>query len=76
MMCKWTVMAAQRMALPGATARRSHLEGWFEHDGAVARWTEAFLRFWISGKPATAQPPRRMPVEHAFPGAIALPSEA
>ena len=66
MMCKWTVMAAQRMALPGATPRRGHLDGWFEHDGAVARWTEAFLRFWLSGEVGLAKPPRRMPVEHAF----------
>ncbi len=73
MMCRWTVMAAQRMALPGATPRRGHLDGWFEHDGAVARWTEAFLRFWLSGEPTAALPPQRMPVERAFPATTPEP---
>ncbi len=72
MMCKWTVMAAQRMVLPGALPRRGHLDGWFEHDGAVARWTEAFLRFWLSGEPRLARPPQQMPAEPAFaPDALA-----
>ena len=67
MMCRWTVMAAHRMNLPNARATRGqHLEGWFEHDGAVARWTEAFLTSWISGGVVSALPPRTMPVEHAL----------
>ncbi len=63
MMCKWNVLGADRMGLPGA--RRGHLEGWYEHDGAVARWTEAFLGAWIAGgpPPRVAVPPA---VEHAF----------
>jgi GMP synthase (glutamine-hydrolysing) len=47
MMCKWTVTAQERMNQPGAQIRQRHLEGWFLHDGAVARWTSAFLRRWL-----------------------------
>jgi GMP synthase (glutamine-hydrolysing) len=47
MMCKWTVEAHERMNLPGAQTRHKHLEGWFQHDAAVARWTSAFLRRWL-----------------------------
>ena len=47
MMCKWTVEAHERMNLPGAQRRHKHLEGWFQHDAAVARWTSAFLRRWL-----------------------------
>ena len=67
MMCKWTVLGHERMSLPGAwPTRRHHLDGWFEHDGAVARWTDAFLRLWINpgAMSATVQP--CMKAEHAF----------
>lgn len=47
MMCKWTVEAYERMNMPGAQKRHKHLEGWFQHDAAVARWTSAFLRRWL-----------------------------
>ena len=65
MMCKWTVHGHERMSAPGAWPRRSHLDGWFQHDGAVARWTDAFLGFWIS---RGEQPVRPEPVgeEHAL----------
>jgi len=46
MMCRWTTRAHERMALPGAHPRHAHLSGWFEHDAAVARWSDAFLRAW------------------------------
>lgn len=49
MMCRWTIHAAARMALPGAQPRHLHLEGWFRHDAAVARWTDAFLERWMAG---------------------------
>ena len=48
MMCRWTVHGHDRMSLPGALPRQHHLDGWFQHDGAVARWTDAFLGLWIS----------------------------
>ena len=68
MMCRWTVHGHERMSLPGASPRRLHLDGWFEHDGAVARWTDAFLGFWISqGRelPVCAQ---HVVEEHALTG--------
>ena len=66
MMCKWTTMASDRLALPGARpTRRHHLDGWFEHDGAVARWTDAFLGFWISKGAEAALPPAQPAEEHA-----------
>jgi GMP synthase (glutamine-hydrolysing) len=54
MMCRWTVRGAERLCLPGAQPRQSHLDGWFQHDAAVARWLRAFLPAWMEGRfPAT-----------------------
>ncbi len=47
MMCRWTLSGADRMAMPGARPRHRHLEGWFRHDRAVARWSGAFLKNWL-----------------------------
>jgi GMP synthase (glutamine-hydrolysing) len=47
MMCRWTVRAHDRMAMPGARARHEHLAGWYMHDRAVERWLDAFLDGWI-----------------------------
>jgi len=49
MMCKWTLKAAERLTRPGAQGRPRHLEGWFQHDGRVAAWLEAFLPAWLDG---------------------------
>ena len=74
MMCKWTIHGHERMALPGAHAtRRLHLDGWFEHDGAVARWTDAFLGFWISRGTEPAQK-ACVGAEHALPDRIGRPA--
>jgi GMP synthase (glutamine-hydrolysing) len=54
MMCRWTLRGADRMALPGAHPRHLHLAGWYRHDAAVARWSEAFLRNWLA--PRGSQP--------------------
>lgn len=51
MICRWTIRGAERMALPGAQPRHLHLEGWFRHDAAVARWSEAFLTQWRQAAP-------------------------
>lgn len=48
MMCCWTIRGTDRMALPGARPRHLHLEGWYRHDAAVARWSEAFLESWLA----------------------------
>jgi GMP synthase (glutamine-hydrolysing) len=50
MMCRWTVHGSARLALPGAHPRHAHLEGWFLHDAAVARWLDCFLARWASGE--------------------------
>jgi len=49
MMCRWTTLAAARLALPGAQSRDRHFHDWYAHDGAVARWLDVFLRQWIAG---------------------------
>jgi GMP synthase (glutamine-hydrolysing) len=67
MMCAWTVKGHQRMSLPGARqTRQLHLEGWFAHDGAVARWLDSFLGFWISRGQESAWPAERARPERAF----------
>jgi GMP synthase (glutamine-hydrolysing) len=49
MMCRWTVRGEERLKLPGAQARQHHLDGWREHDPAVARWLQRFLPRWLAG---------------------------
>jgi GMP synthase (glutamine-hydrolysing) len=49
MMCRWTVRGFERLKWPGARAPHEHLDGWRQHDQAVARWLEAFLPRWILG---------------------------
>lgn len=63
MICRWTIESAEPMALPGAHPRHRHLEGWYLHDPAVARWSEAFLHAWLSGgrpEPACAAVAKRL----------------
>jgi hypothetical protein len=50
MMCKWTLRGAERLTRPGAQQRPGHLGGWFQHDGRVAAWLEAFLPAWLAGR--------------------------
>jgi GMP synthase (glutamine-hydrolysing) len=50
MMCRWTHRGADRLARPGARGRPEHLGGWFQHDGLVAAWLEAFLPAWLEGR--------------------------
>ena len=61
MMCRWTLRGAERLTRPGAQQRPGHLGGWFQHDGQVAAWLEAFLPAWLEGRLAamTAEPGRR-----------------
>ena len=47
MMCGWTTRGADRLVAPGAKTRDFHLDGWFQHDAAVARWIGGFLRLWV-----------------------------
>jgi len=48
MMCRWTTRGAERLNRPGARAPREHLEGWFQHDGAVSVWLARFLEAWAN----------------------------
>jgi GMP synthase (glutamine-hydrolysing) len=56
MMCRWTVRASERLALPGAQDRARQIEGRYMHDPNVARWLNAFLDDWLapSAEPAQA----------------------
>ena len=47
MMCRWTLRGEERLTRPGAQQRPRHLGGWFQHDGRVAAWLEAFLPAWL-----------------------------
>jgi GMP synthase (glutamine-hydrolysing) len=48
MMCRWTLRTSTALETsPGACLRHQHLEGWYLHDGATARWLEAFVRAWL-----------------------------
>ncbi|HVL71841.1 MAG TPA: glutamine amidotransferase [Beijerinckiaceae bacterium] len=58
MMCRWTVRAAERLALPGAQDRARQIEGRFIYDPHVARWIDAFLDHWL-GEKAPRRPVRR-----------------
>jgi GMP synthase (glutamine-hydrolysing) len=49
MMCRWTVRGAERLSLPGAQPRESHLDGWYRHDRAVETWLRDFLPAWMDG---------------------------
>ncbi|MBK9081399.1 MAG: glutamine amidotransferase [Rhizobiales bacterium] len=55
MMCRWTVRAHERLALPGARPRHEHLEGWYRHDAAVGRWLRGYLRRWLAGEIGAAR---------------------
>lgn len=49
-MHRWTMRGHDRMQVPTARSTHEHLEGWFQHDPAVATWLRAFIRNWIDGK--------------------------
>ncbi len=66
MMCRWTVRAHERMAMPGARTRAEHLEGWYLHDPAVRRFLDAFLDHWLA--PPAAGEGRSQPIALASAG--------
>jgi GMP synthase (glutamine-hydrolysing) len=59
MICRWTTRGAERLSRPGAQPRQRHLEGWFQHDRAVADWLGAFLPIWLAGAAWRADGGRR-----------------
>ena len=55
MICRWTVRAAERLAVPGAQDRARQIEGRFMYDPHVARWLNAFLDGWLRSAPADVE---------------------
>lgn len=49
MICRWTVRAAERLAIPGAQDRARQIEGRLMYDPHVSRWLDAFLDAWLLG---------------------------
>jgi GMP synthase (glutamine-hydrolysing) len=47
MICRWTVRAAERLALPGAQDRARQIEGRFMYDPHVRLWLDSFLTHWL-----------------------------
>jgi GMP synthase (glutamine-hydrolysing) len=52
MLCRWTVLAAERLSLPGAQDRVRQINGRFQHDPHVSRWLHTFLDAWIASSNA------------------------
>ena len=65
MICRWTVRAAERLALPGAQDRARQIEGRFMHDPHVARWLDAFLDDWLGSEPADVERTKARPAPAA-----------
>lgn len=49
--CRWTTRAGERMHGHGAQPRKAHVEGWFQYDQPIARWTGEFLERWSGLRP-------------------------
>ena len=62
MMCRWTTYGHERLAAPGDKSPREHLDGWYQHDGAVDRWTRALLTsMFFPGRQSLAVTARALP---------------
>jgi GMP synthase (glutamine-hydrolysing) len=48
MMHRWTQLASQRLALPGARPRRTHFSGHLRYAASVRHWLDGFLKAWIA----------------------------
>jgi GMP synthase (glutamine-hydrolysing) len=59
MLCRWTVRAAERLALPGAQDRARQIEGRLMYDPHVSNWLDAFLDAWLGGGAAVRSRPRK-----------------
>jgi GMP synthase (glutamine-hydrolysing) len=47
MICRWTVVAEERLSTPGAQDRVRQLDGRFQYDPHVSRWIDHFLDHWL-----------------------------
>jgi GMP synthase (glutamine-hydrolysing) len=50
MICRWTVVAAERLSMPGAQDRVRQINGRFQYDPHVRLWLDAFLDHWLAEK--------------------------
>ncbi|GGH32810.1 glutamine amidotransferase [Alsobacter metallidurans] len=74
MMCRWTVRAHERMAMPGARPRHEHLQGWHLNDPQVRTWLDAFLDHWLSPPAASTAPTCADRAAAADPARMAEPA--
>lgn len=54
--CRWTTRAGERMHGKGAQPRRAHIDGWYQYDAPIARWTHEFLGRWSGLHPKLTAP--------------------
>ncbi len=57
MLCRWTVVAADKLGVPGAQDRATQIAARFQHDGSVRRWLDGFLDRWLDPEGAGATRP-------------------
>ena len=57
MMSRWIVLGHAKACGINARPIHQHRQDWFQHDGAVARWSLAFLERWVAGTMPGVAPP-------------------
>ena len=76
MMSRWIVLGHEKACGKNARPVHQHRQDWFQHDGAVARWSTAFLETWATGAlPGVGAPPAPGP-SCPVPAAEAAPAFA
>lgn len=50
MICRWTVVAAERLSTPGAQDRIRQINGRLQYDPHVRLWLDAFLDHWLAAE--------------------------
>jgi len=65
MMCRWTVKAWERLAIPGAQDRARQIEGRYLHDPHVSRWLDRFLDHWLEDTVPVARMPQPVTARRA-----------
>lgn len=61
MMCRWTVLGAERMSMPGAQQRPAHMRGRALYDHQTRAWLETFIDLWLSTDDVTSVKGRGAP---------------
>lgn len=47
MLHRWTVVASERLVMPGAKTRGEHMQGRFVYDPPIKTWLDTFLDNWL-----------------------------